>query len=797
MDQVRTKCGVKGMVLTKSEILVLRNNLARLVCRVPRPLFFLFITSPLLAAEPNIRNLNVRGLQVGGTTTIAVDGDEFGKAPKLLLPFPAKQTLKPGSTDKQATFEIALDDTIAPGLYHLRLVTDNGASLPVIVGIDRLPQKPITAAIDALPAAIHGTVTGSTVVETTFTGKANEKITIEVEAQRLGSKLRPIVHLYGPKKLQLAWAWGTPSLSGDARLEAVLPEAGTYAITVHDAEYAGPGPGHFRLKVGTFGYIDQVFPPVAGKETKRFELLGSTTSSVDMQPGKGTAILFPWPKSTANARDLWSGPRPWVALSPRLEFIKTVTPGKPMELPAGPVAVSGRFAKPNQEDRYHVAVIPNTRVRFEVFAERIGSPVDAALVIRNDAGGVVAQAEDSPGSLDPVLEYTVPDKVSAVTVGVVDSSGQGGPRAIYRLAIDPVKSEGQGDFHLTTPVQKLALSPGGRAVVPVFVDRRGYVGKFTLSADDLPIGVKLEGTTISPDADGALVVLTANEFSSTAIITWKARGDNGEIRNVFHKGHPLERLQPWLAAEFSITPTAAKAADFTVDWRNLPPDAGLSPAGKLALPVAAKRLDPASPVRFVLLTSQAPPLTNNQPDPNRAIRAEKPVKLAAKVSDGDFLVLIPPELPADTYQIALQAELLSPDKQKVLATAVTPVRTMPVKLPVAVKLEGAAKIEAKLDAKTGATVEVKGTAERLNAFTGEVVVSLTGLPPGIPVPPPATVKAGDTKFAFKLVLPPTAPPGDAKLKLSASVVPDPKQPNVRVKSRDVDFALTIQPPAKP
>jgi hypothetical protein len=773
-------------------------TLSCVFCAFLRPLLFVLLSSPLLAAEPTVRNLNVRGLQVGGTTTITVDGDDLGKTPKLFLPFPAKQTLKPGSTDKQATFEVALDDAITPGLYHLRVVSEGGASLPVIVGIDRLSHKPMSAAIDALPAAVYGTVTGSTIVETTFIGKASEKIAVEIEAQRLGSKLRPIIYLYGPKKLQLAWAWGTPSLSGDARLEATLPETGTYTITVHDAEYAGPGSGYFRLKVGAFGYVDQVYPPAVGKDTKSIELFGLTTSRVDLPPSTGNAILLPWPKepsSTTGVRSLWTGPRPWVEVSSRLEFVESSVPGKPLELPAGAVAVSGKLATPNEEDRYRVAVTPNTKVRFEVFAERIGSPVDTALVIRNEAGGVLAQVEDSPGTLDPILEYTVPDKVTAVTVGVIDSSGRGGPRAIYRLVIDPVRSEGLGDFQLTTPIQRLSLPSGGRAIVPVYVDRRGYGGKLALSADDLPVGIKLEGTTIAPDADGTLVVVTASEFSTAAITTWKGRGDRAETRNVFQKGHPLERLQPWLAAELSITPTTAKAADFTIDWRNLPADAGLAPAGKLVLPVTVKRLDPAAPVRLILLTNQAPPL-NNQPDPNRTIRPEKPVELAAKVSDGELSILLPPELPAVSYQIALQAELLSPDKQKVLATAVTPVRTMSVKLPVAVKLDGAAKIDAKLDAKTGATVEVKGIAERLNGFTGDIVVSLTGLPPGVAVPAPLTVKAAETKFAFKLTLPPTTPPAETKLKLSASVAPDAKQPNVRVKSRDVDLVLAIQPAAK-
>jgi hypothetical protein len=749
----------------------------------------------LTAAEPTVRNLNVRGLQIGGTTTITIDGDDLGKAPgfftrgkvpKLLLPFPAKQTLKPGHTDKRAEFEVALDDTIAPGLYHLRAVTEAGVSLPVVIGVDRLPQKPIGPSIEA-PAAVHGTISGPSIAETSFTGKANQKITLEIEAERIGSKLRPIIHLYNAKKLQLAWAWGTPALSGDARLEATLPADGIYTIAVHDAEYAGQAPGHFRLKVGEFGYIDQVFPPVAGKDTKSVELLGSANVRIDLPKATGHFALLDFPKAGT-----WTGPRPWVEVSSRPEFMKPSEPGKTLELPDGPVAVSGKLGTPNEEDRYKVAVKPNTKVRFEVFAERIGSPIDAALVIRNEAGGVLAQAEDSPGTLDPVLEYTVPDKVTSVIVGVVDSAGRGGPRAIYRLVIDPVKADGMGDFKLTTPTQRLALPAGGRAIVPVFVDRRGYVGKIDLIAEELPAGVQLVGTTISPDADGTLVTVMAGEMQAAAITEWKGRGADGALRDVVLKGHPLERLQPWLAAEFAIAPTSTKASDFTIDWKNLAADAGLSPAGKLALPVTVKRLDPAAPVRLTLLSSQ------NQPDLARAIRPEKPVnELAAKVSDSEMSLLIPPELPAYSYQLAVQAELLSADKQKVLATAVTPVRNFPVKLPVSLKAD-VPKLDAKLDAKTGATIEWKGTVARLNGFAGDIQVSLTGLPAGVPVPAPVTVKAAETTFAVKIALPPTTPPGEVKLKLSASVEPDAKQPNIRVKSRDVEVLLSViaAPPPK-
>jgi hypothetical protein len=739
------------------------------------------------AAEPTVRDVPVRGLQTNGTTTITVNGDDLGKAPKLLLPFAAKQTLKPGNTDKKAEFEVELKDA-TPGLHHLRVVTEGGVSLPVVIGVDALPQKPFAAKVETLPVALHGAVTGATVLETTFTGRAGQKIVIEVESQRIGSRLKPVVHLYNAKKLQLEWAWGKPGLNGDARLTATLPADGAYTVTLHDAEYAGQNPGAFRLKIGAFDFAEQVFPPVVTKDTKSVELIGSTSAKIDLPAVRGPALPLDWPKTGA-----WSGPRPFVEVSSRLEFVEPTTPGKPLELPAGRVGVSGKLSAAGEEDKYRVAVVPNTKVRFEVFAERLGSPIDAALVIRNETGGALAQVEDSPGTLDPVLEYTVPDKVTAVTVGVLDSQGRGGPRGIYRLTVDPVKGEGLGDFRLTTPLLRLSLPAGGRAVVPVFAERRGFARKITLSATGFPAGVKLEGATIPADADGTLVTVTAPAPVPAGLIAWTGRSGIDE-RLVSFKGHPLERLQPWLATEFAVAPTDAKVADFSIDWKPLPADAKLAPGGKLALPVKLTRTDVASPVRLTLLTSQAPPVVNNQPDPNRAIRIERPTEFGAKVSEGDVPVLIPPELPADAYQIAVLAELLTPDKQRVLASAVTPVRKMFVALPVAVKLDDT-RFDALLDAKTGATVEVSGSVERLNGFAGDIAVSLTGLPPGVPVPAPITVKAGETDFAFKLAIPPTTPASETKLKLTATAI-DPKQPNVRVKGRDVEAVLNVIAPPK-
>jgi hypothetical protein len=739
------------------------------------------------AAEPILRNVNIRGLQVGATTAIALDGDGFGKAPRLLLPFAAKPQLKPGSTDKQATFEVALGADVVPGYYHLRLVTDEGVSTPVVVAVDRLPQRAMAPTIDALPIALHGALTGSTTIETKFTGKAGQKVLVEVEAQRLGSKLRPIVHLYSPKRLQVAWAWTTQSLHGDARIEIALPEDGVYTAAVHDAEYAGGAPGFFRLRIGQWLSTDLTFPPDMAKGSGgAIELLGTPTAKIDLPALTGAGVQpLVWPKE-----GLWSGPRPFVRISPHPEMIAETTTDKPQLLPVGQIGVSGRITVPFGEDRFRMPVVPGSKLRLEVFAERYGSPLDAALVVRNEKGDQLARVEDSPGTLDPVLDYTVPAGVKEIVVGVVDTQGRAGQRAIYRLTVEPQEAA-KADYRLVCPTQALSLPTGGRWVVPVLIDRRGYTGPIDLAATGLPAGVKLDGATIPPESDGALVTVQRTDAPAEPAIThWQGRG-TGIEHAVLIKGSPMETLQPWLASEIAVAPTAGKACEYQVDWRSLPADAGPVLAKKLALPFKIVRPAKDSVVKLTLLTSQSRPVVNGQLDPNQSLRVEKPVELNPKTNEGEVSVLVPPQLASPVYDVTVQAEFLTPDKKTVLAVAFAPVRRMVVRNPLVVKLDGPPRIDVAMKPKMPGTVKITGQVERKEGLTSDVSVTLTGLPPGIAAPP-VVLKGGTTAFAINLTVPATQAGGEIKgLKLAASAPADPKTPNVTVKSRELDITLVV------
>lgn len=745
------------------------------------------------AAEPLIRTVDVRGLQVGAVTTLVVDGENLGKGTKLLLPFAATQVLKATSTEKKATFDVTLGPDITPGFYQCSVLAEGGVSLPVLLGVDHLPQKPFSPLIEQLPMALHGSLSGSQLLETKFQGVKGQQVIVEVEAQKLGSKLNPVLHLYDAKKLQVAWSWPVPHLFGDTRLSATLPEDGTYTITLHDLEYAAGAPGIFRMKVGKWEFIDQVFPVTADAgQVKAVELTGSMSGSkVNMPPRTGPGpVLLPWP-----GQGKWSGMRPFVQPGSFPDLVELPGPAV-QELKGLPLGIHGKLAAPFEEDRYKLACAPKSRFRFDLFAERIGSPVDAGLVIRNDKGAEIARSEDRPGSSDPFLEFTIPDNTTSILVCVVDSQGRGDSRANYRLTVEDISTpDANSRLELSTPMQRLSLSANSKTVIPVWITRNGYAGKVDLKFAPMPKGATIEGNIIPADGEGTLLTVSIKEATQAVVTGLTGKSDNNLTTEVRVANHPLQRLQPWLAGELAVAPVTEKAAELSVVWRDMPRNAALIPGMKLNLPLKVTRADPNTVVRITLITSQNTPKVNNQPDPRTALRPEKALEIAAKATDAEFGVLVPVAPAGAQYDLTLQAELLSANKQVVLASAYAPVLRLPIKNPLVVSLEKGARMEATLDAKKGTEFTFKGKVERTDGLVGDINLAVTGLPAGARFEP-ATLKADKNDFDGKIIFPPTVMPNEYKVKLTASGLPDTKQPTLRVNSRETELALVVKPAPK-
>ncbi len=325
----------------------------------------------------------------------------------MAAPIAAQQVL-PGAAPNRVEIAVTLDAGAEPGLYNLYLANETGLSAKTLVAVDRLRQQTFDAPIEALPVALHGKLSGSATLRTAFAGKAGQHVVCEVEAQRLGGKLRPVLHLNDSQGQPLAWSLPMTNLHGDARLDVTLPSDGQYTVSLNDLAFAGPDPNHFRLKIGEWQYADLVYPPAVERgKPAMLRLIGNLPQApASVQSAADAGQLFvPWP-NPAQA----SGPRPAALVSDMPELVESDQRAEPREVAEFPLALNGWIGAPNEVDRYLLKVQPGSKFHLEVFAQRGGSQLDSMLQLLGEKGNVLAENDDFGTSPDSARLYRAPGR---------------------------------------------------------------------------------------------------------------------------------------------------------------------------------------------------------------------------------------------------------------------------------------------------------------------------------------------------------------------------------------------------
>lgn len=814
--------------------------------------FFFAAPDPAAAAAPVVSGVDLRGLEIGRVTRLTLTGSDLLPNPRLLTTAKLKrQTLLPGGKPERIVLEIELEEDSQPGLENWWLVTDGGLSSRSLLATDSLPQKVFSEKIDALPVALHGSVAGSQVREVRFFGKAGQDLLCEVEAQRLESKLRPTLKLYGPQGNLLKLALPQTALRGDTRIEVTIPSDGEYLLQLHDLQFAAAAPGHFRLKMGTWFYADLVFPSTIQRGmTAEVQLLGRAGKATSLwlpSIHEGRAVPAPWPDSKKA-----SGPAVPVWLNELPQTLEERSGSKAQVLEQLPVSVNGWISKPGEVDLYEIPVEPDTEVEFLLVADALGSPIDAELELRDLKGARLAVNDDTPEGPDPRLSYKVPKGTTKITAAVRDVNDNGGEFCIYRFQAVRKPAQKPAAFSLKLLEDSHTVLKGRKSVLKVESLRDGYDGPIELVMESLPGGLQVSGQTIPASATGALLTLSTDGAVPPTLLGLKGRAKEleGAVR---HDSGVLGKFQPWLEGVLAVTAAPAPEFEFSAGWGKGIEARRIALTGKVSLPVECRRqAGHDGPVRLTLLTSQARVLTNGVVDPNKMLREEKAVlieedkktqqafdaataaakklsaareALAAAEKEGevpeavaksletaqtaladaetasadaaqkaknniDFGILVPAELADVAHQVAFKAELLKRDRKTVEAVVYTSVYSIPVVNPLLVRVEE--PTAAKLDAKTGGEIQISGSVERLEGAKGEVVVSITGLPAGIVGPAAATVKAQETSFKFTLKLPSGFKPGDFPgVKISGTGKP---YGTTQLKSRDAVVSLKVLAP---
>jgi hypothetical protein len=758
-----------------------------------------FLSTPLSAA-PGIANISPRGLRIGQPTTLVITGSGFGADAKVIAPLAiASQAVKTATPDRLEV-EVTLAGEVAPGIYPLRVATAGGISSPVLVGVDKLPQIAFTPSPTELPVALHGAVGGAQVLTLKLAGKLNQRLVLDVESQRLGAGLKPVIRLYDPRGKQIAWSPPRPVIGGDARIDAVLPADAEYTIELHDQLYRPAGPGFFRLKIGDLQYADLAVPlgaSAGSKQAVRFASSNITaTAETDLTaqtvPGETVAVLPP--------TEAFTGAAPRLALSDFAELVETpkAADGQLQILPLAPAAVSGVLSAAGEEDLFALTVTPGQNLRFDVVARQFGSPVDAVLSIRNEQGGQVAAGDDRPGSSDPLVDYAVPAGVNKLQIAIKDMQGRGGADFAYRVA---VRDQGRPDFSLTLPADAINVSAGGTQVVPIQVARSNYNGPIELSLEGLPSQLQLQGQIIPPGATIGLLTISAQnvppQASLTRIIGRALEAQPPVVRAATFAEFAGSRHQPRVRSEVGLAIGAA--SPIGIVWVPQETDK-LFLGGKLPAKVQLTRAEgTAGSVRVRLLTTQPMPKKtikeNNQDkvvdDLDRALRLEGDPVFPADQKEVTVNVLVPGDLPQQNWDLVLVADLLTADGKNTVTSNAAPVRTLAPVAPFTLQITGAPTAEGKAGA--GETGKLAGKIDRAPGSSQAVIVTLDGLPKGYS-PPQTLVPADKADFELPLTFAFGSKPGEVKGKLVALSAP---ATATSIRSNAIDVTINVVPGEKP
>ena len=744
---------------------------------------------------PLISDLSPRGIQIGGTTLLDIRGAGLNATAQVVLPFPDfTQRLVAVSDDGgHLQVEVVLPEKISASIYQLRVATSRGISSPVAIGVDGLPQRRFEKTIQSLPAACSGQISGRQVLRTTFFAKAGQAIVIDVEAQRLGSALRPVVRLLNERHSQIAWSGGLHSIAGDARCSTVIPSDAEYTIELHDALYSELRASWFRLKVGRLWFADHVMP-------LGVQLGTATTCRLFSTNLPDTARLMLRMDARGRSRVGWNdeapaltGALPRYFVSRHLEI--TEAPKQSQVIATIPVGISGLIDEQQEEDTYWLAVDTGSGLEIQVYADRIGSPLDGVITLRNHLGRELAVVDDQAHTRDPGLTFNVPDNMDRLEIAVRDMSGRVREPAPYRLV---VKNASAPRLQLSVETDHIQVPAGGSQIVPVHGSREGTFEPVRLAVDGLPSGVQVENHVLGAARNTTLVRFMAEESGwrhSLIRMTGDWQTDAGQATTlVLSPETPLGRYQPQWRSELGFAVT--DPAGFQLDWKSSQDDPVVAGSTWVAPLSVSRRADLLGKIRLTVVTNQQLPTELEEKQRTlRAIRLLSPVEISHNEREPQLQVMVPPDLPPGPWQIACRGELLAEDGTTVLATNVSTIRRIEVVMPCALQLTSASHVEAASG--LGETGRFQGRIERLEGFNQELELTLAGLPSGYAAPR-LRLPADEDSFNFPIRFPYGVGTGEFKsLQLVATLAASHDFATRTIRSDPIPVSLRVVPGEKP
>jgi len=722
------------------------------------------------AAPPVLTDIRPRGLERGKQVTLVLSGANLTPQTSLYLPFAAKQSpiADPKPNPALAKINVTVAPDVPAGIYPVQAFTDNGLSGTFLLAVDTFASvreiednnAPERAQRIAPPIIVDGDCPGGDVDFYRFAAKKGQRLVIETETARIGSGVVPQLRLTDDK-LRFVAADDSQSNRGECRIVFNVPADGDYLLEFSDSRYRGGAPAHYRIKIGDYDVIDEVFP-LGGRHGDKplFTVRGGTLAKeIAFQrtlPQRSAAMLLNFDglplKPGAAAPEVALGDYPernWEKNSGddprRLDIV-------------APITINGRLEAKGDVDRFQLAVSPGQKYRFTVQAQMLGSNLDGVLRIVDQLGRPIALVDDvnvaaiAPGQQaftnpDPSVDVTVPEGASLLVAELRDQRRRGGINYVYRFTAEPLIP----DFLLQLAAPEISVPRGGAAALTAGIVRRGYAGPIQLTSPDLPPGFAIQGGLIPTNGTTGIVTISAAPGVAATPATFTIEGT----------GEGLKRT----AAHILVAGKDLSAPIITHTIEKL-----------IAAPTNANAFTVQGPAALEVVKGYPTPVPVNV---TRAKDTEKavfevtggivanpneftftPGTIAAGANAGPFNLTIPVAGPEGPFSFVAQAKTKI---NNVDVTVVSPPFTINIARPFTIT--GPASITLP----PGQMVPLRFALARKPVFKEPVTVALAGLPSGVTLAAPLPAIAADkSELVANLKVDPKVAVATATLTLSAT-----------------------------
>ncbi|MEZ6094773.1 MAG: PPC domain-containing protein [Pirellulaceae bacterium] len=583
---------------------------------IPLLLFCVLILVNALSVEsafgsdPRLNVILPRGVQRGAQHTLRFSGERLGEAQQVMF-YDSGITpveIKPVDANQfDLVVDVAADCRLGEHVCQVR--TLRGLSDYRSVYIGNLPNVDEVEPNSSLETrqsiemnhTVSGTIDNEDVDYFLVAAKKGERISVEVEAIRLGAIFDPFVAILDENRFELAVSDDTAMFDQDSFVSIVVPEDGNYTILVRESAYGGNGNCRYRLHVGNFPRPTAVYPAGgAVASTAELTFLGDPSGEI-----KHSVTIDP--KSTFRPglfleHETGLTPSPFPFRFNDLSNAMEVEPNNGFDVAAVsqlPQAFNGIIQADGDVDFFQFEAKQGQVWEVECYAKRIGSALDPVIHIFQGSDKKVLVGNDDSRGPDSYLRFEVPADGNYF-VRVYDHLKRGKPDFVYRIEFTPVTAK------LTTSIprvdrysqqrQSIPVPQGGRFATLINATRENFGGEIALLEENLPPGIKMISKPMvgnlsqmpvvfeaAADAEltGALVDLRAKLLAENQDIQGgfanNADFANGEPNNVQYYGCTVERLA------MAVT----KPAPFSLEI--VQPQAPLVRDGSYSLRVVAKR----------------------------------------------------------------------------------------------------------------------------------------------------------------------------------------------------------------